>query len=70
MSLQHEEQSPAEFLAERLNPWPAGKVIVVSVPSVKGDDHLAKMYGSQQLKSRPWQWHASAPFDEIDALEG
>ncbi|MDH0340629.1 hypothetical protein [Chromobacterium haemolyticum] len=70
MSLQHEEKSPAKFLAERLNPWPAGKVIVVSVPSSKGDDHLAKMYGSQQLKSRPLRWNGGAPFIESDALEG
>ncbi|OQS32584.1 hypothetical protein [Chromobacterium haemolyticum] len=69
MSLQHVEQSPVEVLAERLNRLPAGKVIVVSTPGAKGCEHVAQMYDSQQVKSLPWQWRASVPFDEIDALE-
>lgn len=69
MSLQQDEHFPAEFLAKRLSPLPAGKVIVVSTPGAKGCEHVAQMYDSQQLKSRPLPWRALVPFDEIDALE-
>lgn len=69
MSLQHDEQSPAEVLAEVLNRLPAGKVIVVSTPGGILDGHLTKMYQSQQLESRPWR-HVSVSYGAIDALEG